>query len=460
MTALGFFLILLEIFVFTGCAVFMVRMLPRKTEKNQWAEITAWGIFALLSVLLPNIGRDDVLTMAALTPYYLGIGWFLYHRSRTGLLYQLIYMVSMYIVQIIAIFCAIHFFSFFHLEADTYTYVAGLLKQFFLILSTMVLGKILNRRYMEDGRRLKMRGMMLVPLFSIALIFLHLVSGEVFFIRYGYGLLIVFSCMLLVINFYCLYFWYDVAANQELKHKVEMMENQNSLTHQYYMDLEENYSQSRKIIHDIRNHMYAMEQAIRLEQTQGYFTDMHTMLNSLGLKFYSDNRMLNIVLNDKLKDLPEEQAECMLGGIDMGFLSEMDITTIFSNLLDNALEAGKGRQDFRLWIRGDKIQDFTVIKIWNTLPHGSAPKKCPEEDTVPCIPAQTCTEKYPDNTGKKSGTCKPKTAHEGLGLENVKQALKKYHGELEVSRDKTIFSVTVMFPGQPAACGNNNKERL
>ena len=92
MMALGFFLILLEISVFAGCAVFMVRILPRKTEKNQWGEIVAWGIFALLSVLLPNVIRNDAFTMAVLTPYYLGIGWLLYHRSRMGLLYQLIYM--------------------------------------------------------------------------------------------------------------------------------------------------------------------------------------------------------------------------------------------------------------------------------------------------------------------------------------------------------------------------------
>ena len=389
-----------------------------KDREKSLGEIAAWGIFALLSVLLPNVGRNDALTMAALTPYYLGIGWLLYHRSRMGLLYQLIYMASMYIVQLIAIFCAAHFSSFFYLDAVTCSYVTILLKQFLLILSTMVLGKLLNKRYVEDRKRLKIRGMILIPLFSIALIFLHLISGEVFFMRYGYGLLIVFSGMLLVMNFYCLYFWYDVAANQELKHKVEMMENQNSLTHQYYMDLEENYSQSRKIIHDIRNHMYAMEQAIRLEQTQDYFTDVHAMLNSLGLKFYSENRMLNIVLNDKLKDLPAEQVECMLGGIDIGFLSDMDVTTIFSNLLDNALEAGKGKQDFCLWICGDQIQDFTVIKIRNTLPHGFASRKS-------------------------------QSAHEGLGLENVKQALEKYHGELEVSKDENLFSVTMMFPGQP-----------
>ncbi|MEY8427295.1 hypothetical protein AALA00_06140 [Lachnospiraceae bacterium 46-15] len=66
MMALGLFLVIFELFVFTGCAIFMVWMLPRKTEKNPWAEIAAWGIFALLSILLPNIGRDDILTMAVL----------------------------------------------------------------------------------------------------------------------------------------------------------------------------------------------------------------------------------------------------------------------------------------------------------------------------------------------------------------------------------------------------------
>ena len=44
--------------------------------------------------------------------------------------------------------------------------------------------------------------------------------------------------LLLVINIYCLYVWYDLAENRELKHKVELMKQQNELTHQYYEDME------------------------------------------------------------------------------------------------------------------------------------------------------------------------------------------------------------------------------
>ena len=40
----------------------------------------------------------------------------------------------------------------------------------------------------------------------------------------------------------------------------------------------------------------------------------------------------------------------------------MDVTTIFANLLDNAIEAGENKKNFWIKIRGEQIQDFTVVK--------------------------------------------------------------------------------------------------
>lgn len=70
-----------------------------------------------------------------------------------------------------------------------------------------------------------------------------------------------------------------------------------------------------------------LEQSAKTDNTD-YFEDVHGMLNSLGLKFYSDNRMLNMILNDKLKKLEPGQAECNMGGISLDFLADMDVTTI------------------------------------------------------------------------------------------------------------------------------------
>jgi len=273
---------------------------------------------------------------------------------------------------------------------------------------------LMKKRSVGDTKQARIGGMILVPLFSIALIFIYLLTGEVFFMRFGYEWILIDCLILIIINAYCLYFWYDVVKNREFKHKLEMMEQQNELSNQYYEEMERSYNESRKIIHDIRNHLNVLEQTKQL-QDEEYFKDLHSLLNSLGLKYYSENRILNIVLNDKLKVYSEEQVECNLGGIDLSFLADIDITTIFTNLLDNAEQASKGQAQFFLSIRGEQIHDFIILKFQNPY----AGEYC---------------------FGKST-----KEGHEGIGLQNVKHAIEPYHGEMTIECRDQMFIVTIVF---------------
>lgn len=418
MQIVDIFFIIVDLTVFTSCAVFMLHFLPIKRQRPLWLKILAWCIFAALSTLLPNFGRNDMLTMLVLVFCYLLLGWFLYHESKMGLLYQLVYMMAMFATQLIGIFLVFKLYQIFGLERKLQFYLMVLFKAFFLITVTLILRGIVKKRYVFDQQYLNIKGMVLIPILSVVLIFMYVIGGDIFFARFGYEWLIVYCVLFLVINGYCIYFWYDVASNQRLKHRLELMKQQNESIHQYYEDLEENYSQSRKIIHDIRNHIHVLEQSQKLDQTQSYFEDVHTMLNALGLHYYTDNRMLNIVLNHKLKGLSPKQVKCAIGGIDLDFLSDIDITTIFSNLLDNSLEACEKMEDFFIRLKGDRIHDFLVIKIQNPY-----------------------LGQYEPGRTMKSG-------HEGLGLENVRQTLKTYHGELKIDCQDNLFSVTLVFPGQ------------
>ena len=57
--------------------------------------------------------------------------------------------------------------------------------------------------------------MILVPLFSMILVYLYCVSGESFFTgTWIFGELFSAWLLLLAINIYCLYVWYDLAENQ------------------------------------------------------------------------------------------------------------------------------------------------------------------------------------------------------------------------------------------------------
>lgn len=417
MSAVAVFLMVLSMLFYTFCAVWFLWAGEFEPRGPRWVRVLLWIVYGFLNWFVPNMWLNDTITMIVLCAYYMAVGWFFYHRSRNWLLYQVFFYMATYAAQIIGIFLVIRLSQWIAMDSIVMSYGFLIMKVLLIIIITAGLRFLVKKRGVSDRKNLKVKGMMLVPIISFALIFLYMGAGEIFFIRYGYEWIIVYCILLLIINGWCIYVWHDVAANRELKHRIELMEQQNELTHQYYEEMEKNYNRSRKIIHDIRNHLHALEQSAKMEDSR-YFEDVHGMLNSLGLKFYSDNKMLNIILNDKLKKFSPEQVECNLGGISLDFVSDMDMTTIFANLLDNAVEAREGNPSFWVKIRGEQIQDFTVIKIWN--------------------PALRTYE--PGQSGK--------TGHEGIGLSNVRQAMGRYHGELKIECKDNIFSVTLVFPGQ------------
>lgn len=417
MSAVAVFLMVLSMLFYTFCAVWFLWAGEFEPRGPRWVRVLLWIVYGFLNWFVPNMWLNDTITMIVLCAYYMAVGWFFYHRSRNWLLYQVFFYMATYAAQIIGIFLVIRLSQWIAMDSIVMSYGFLIMKVLLIIIITAGLRFLVKKRGVSDRKNLKVKGMMLVPIISFALIFLYLGAGEIFFVRYGYEWIIVYCVLLLIINGWCIYVWHDVAANRELKHRIELMEQQNELTHQYYEEMEKNYNRSRKIIHDIRNHLHALEQSAKMEDSR-YFEDVHGMLNSLGLKFYSDNKMLNIILNDKLKKLSPEQVECSLGGVSLDFVSDMDMTTIFANLLDNAVEAREGNPSFWVKIRGEQIQDFTVIKIWN--------------------PALKTYE--PGQSGK--------TGHEGIGLSNVRQAMGRYHGELKIECKDNIFSVTLVFPGQ------------
>lgn len=417
MSAVAVFLMVLSMLFYTFCAVWFLWAGEFEPRGPRWVRVLLWIVYGFLNWFVPNMWLNDTITMIVLCAYYMAVGWFFYHRSRNWLLYQVFFYMATYAVQIIGIFLVIRLSQWIAMDSIVMSYGFLIMKVLLIIIITAGLRFLVKKRGVSDRKNLKVKGMMLVPIISFALIFLYMGAGEIFFVRYGYEWIIVYCVLLLIINGWCIYVWHDVAANRELKHRIELMEQKNELTHQYYEEMEKNYNRSRKIIHDIRNHLHALEQSAKMEDSR-YFEDVHGMLNSLGLKFYSENKMLNIILNDKLKKLSPEQVECSLGGVSLDFVSDMDMTTIFANLLDNAVEAREGNPSFWVKIRGEQIQDFTVIKIWN--------------------PALKTYE--PGQSGK--------TGHEGIGLSNVRQAMGRYHGELKIECKDNIFSVTLVFPGQ------------
>lgn len=186
------------------------------------------------------------------------------------------------------------------------------------------------------------------------------------------------------------------------------------------------YQESRKLIHDIRNHLHTIEDLYNMNDLQAgttYTQDIHQMLNELNQKYYTSNKVLNIILNDKFQKIKNTHIDLdyRIGNIDLGFIRDIDITTVFANLLDNAIDAAMVvKNNSYIKIDVDKFNEFIVINIENS------------------------TNDMPVKKGERFKSTKKN--HQGLGLENTIRAIKVYGGTMVVDYCENKFKVNIVIP--------------
>lgn len=236
-------------------------------------------------------------------------------------------------------------------------------------------------------------------------------------------LVINMSCIVFS-DFYLLYFTRFVEENNQLRLKLSLFEQQSLLQYEYYTEQEEKYNESIKILHDVNKHLKVLEDMYQLKEDEiaiTYAQEIGKMLMSLALTEYTSNPILNVLLNDKKKYAKYHNIDFNIevGNVDLHFMEPIEITTLFGNLLDNAIEACnfviKNKYiDMKL----DTYNDFIAINISNS--------------TIPI-------EKW--NLGKPVSR---KGKHHGIGLMNVDNIVNKYNGSMVLEEINRKFSCNII----------------
>ncbi len=286
---------------------------------------------------------------------------------------------------------------------------------------------LIRKRHHEDISTKHYMANLILPVFSVVFIYSLVYFAQIYIDLFGVGLLLGNMVILLALNLYYPKMIEITEKNNHLQNEIMLYNQQEKLKFQYYEELERKYGESRRIIHDIRNHIIAMEELSKEnynEKALSYTKGIHQMLNDLGQKYYSSNKVLNIILNDKgpLMNSLEIVSDIRIGDVNLNVIEDIDITVIFGNILDNAIEAASESISKEITLRIDQVQDFISIRLTNTL-------------LVQPV--------------KQGGLYKSsKKDHTGIGLKNVKRAVEKYHGDLQFEGRDKLFSVSIMLPVQ------------
>lgn len=196
---------------------------------------------------------------------------------------------------------------------------------------------------------------------------------------------------------------------------------------EYYekqIEADRNYiNHTRKIKHDMKNHMYAIKNMAKNNMSKDIITYTNDILGKIeGEKVYinTGNYLIDGILNVKFEEIKNQ-------GIDFKYdvkipegikLPEFEVITILGNLLDNAIEGVGSIKDNRYIEVFISYKDSNLlIKIVNTF-DGLVIK---------------------DNKGFVSR--KGEKAYHGIGLENVREQVEKNNGYMNIDTGNCMFAV-------------------
>lgn len=200
-----------------------------------------------------------------------------------------------------------------------------------------------------------------------------------------------------------------------------------------YKSLEEEYSQSERLRHDMKNHIVALLSLLEnkeWEKAQDYLKNMVDSGNLESGEEITGNRVVDILLHQSRQRAKQRNIlwECDVQMPKECGMSAFDLCVLFGNILDNALEACERLQGVKPY---NDSQQFISIQA-------SVVKRCFLMEVKNSTDMTDCSKVK--NTNKNSET------QHGIGLLNVHDVICKYNGIINTELQNGVFVISVLIP--------------
>ena len=200
----------------------------------------------------------------------------------------------------------------------------------------------------------------------------------------------------------------------------------------YYKALQEQFENQRILVHDIKKHLEIIDALAKQENSskiESYVAELNASLVPAKHAKLCTDSILNLLLlrfRDECKEANVD-FQCDVRDNVSAFMDASSVTTLYGNLLSNALEAAalSAEKQIELSVTRNILQSVIVISVINSC------------DVAP----------VPDGHGSFH-THKADHICHGVGLRSIDRIVKKYHGvsTMYFAPEKKQFHHIIQFP--------------
>lgn len=211
----------------------------------------------------------------------------------------------------------------------------------------------------------------------------------------------------------------------------QLSEEYMSAQAKHFEKVRESDTEMRRLRHDMKNHVLCMNELYRLEKYHElgeYLKQLSNTVTEIGASIRTGNEIVDAIISEKMEEAENYKIKIHVDGDFKGInISAMDLCTILSNLLDNAVEAAKVVKESHreISVSAKRTSSFFFLTVKNR------------------------TAFYVEISDGMKTTKFNKKEH-GFGIGNVERAVKKCGGEFRLdcskSADNYVFTAEVMVP--------------
>lgn len=212
-----------------------------------------------------------------------------------------------------------------------------------------------------------------------------------------------------------------------MRHEMESLQNLLHMHYANYRSSEESIALVNRKYHDLKHQIELLRSEVSSDRKLEYLDQMEQEIKAYEAQNKTGNHVLDTILTTKsvkCRNLGIELT-CVADGKLLDFMHPMELSALFGNALDNAIESVSkisDREKRLIHVSVAKQKQFLRIRVENC---------------------------YEGEIRFKNGfpvTTKEDKRHHGFGLKSMQSTVAKYHGSMTIQAKDGWFELRILFP--------------